>query len=580
MIKSGFVALILFLTFSCHLSHAQLSRVDSLKGNHQMLGHTDTLDYFLRSSEGIFPTLGNGQSPFLNPLHVYIPSGSSQHLFEKNHPNAFFSALPYVGFAYGFGTQGSKHLNFQYAQSFRKQWIINAEAKTHGANGFIRNNTWSNRNLHFLVQKSGERYAMQLDVNSFYDLRQFCGGVQVDSLAGLFPLTLLPVRKDSCSSIFRNNAIRFHQDFNFLNRDSLRFFGLLMNTSMSTKNRVFAENDTLSGLYPVIYADSLYTYDRSEWVTSSNELGLRYGQKSLSVSSGITADYWRFRMKTRQMDTLEIGVFAKASYHKGVWDANLEYRKNLSGGFGASFFTFNAAGPIVSGHTWFVIGNVKNEASSVFQRQYFGNTLHFSNSNPSLQHMLLLSMGSRGNWKSLGYLWRVDLLKTSGVFQFDGQGWTNQGAGSVVQLTNMHFEAAWGMKSLRVYPMADVLLQSNASRFLPKWSLGGRIAYTGVLSKAKRLSFFTSLSGQYFAGYKTMGFQPIMATVDFQSIGNEALNYSRMSATLGFQVKTFRFFLSGSNFGSFWMNRTQNVYAHYPIPTWQLKLGVTWDFWN
>ena len=545
-----------------------------------MLGNADTLDLFLSSSEGIFPALSPAHSPFPEPIHVYSPQGSFLHAFEISRKSAFFSALPYVGFAYGFGTQGSKHLNFQYVQSFQKHWLINAEAKVNGANGFIRNNRWTNRNLHFLVQKSGTRYAMQLDVNSLYDLRQFCGGLQVDSLAGLFPLTLLPVRKDSCSSIFRNNAIRFHQDFNFLNRDSLRFFGLLMNTSMSTKNRVFAENDTLSGLYPVIYADSLYTYDRSEWVTSSNELGLRYGQKSLSVSSGITADYWRFRMKTWQMDTLEVGVFAKASFHRGSWDANLEYRKNILGGFGASLLQFNASGPLFSGHNWFVSGLISNEASSVFQRFYVGNTLHFSNANPSLQRLFLLNAGAKGSRNSLGYALKLHALKTAGVYQFEGQEWTPQGAASSVQCINVHAEASWRLKGFTVMPVAEALIQSASSQFLPKWTLGGRIAYTGVLSKTKKLSFFTSVSGHYFAGYKTIGFTPLMATLNFQSLGNEAFNYSRLSATLGFQVKTFRLFVSGSNFGSFWMNRTQNLYTHYTIPTWQLKLGVTWDFWN
>lgn len=310
-----------------------------------MLGNADTLDLVLSSSEGIFPALSPAHSPFPDPIHVYSPQGSFLHAFEISRKFAYFSALPYVGFAYGFGTQGSKHLNFQYVQSFQKHWLINAEAKVNGANGFIRNNRWTNRNLHFLVQKSGTRYAMQLDVNSLYDLRQFCGGLQVDSLAGLFPLDLLPVRKDSCSSVFRDNTIRLRQEVNFLRNDSLRFFGLFLHTGIASRTRLFTELDTLSGLYPVIYEDSLYTSDRSERVTASQELGLRYARKGVTFASGISTDYWRFRMKTRQMDTLEVGVFAKASFHRGSWDANLEYRKNILGGFGASFLHLNASGP-------------------------------------------------------------------------------------------------------------------------------------------------------------------------------------------------------------------------------------------
>jgi hypothetical protein len=62
--------------------------------------------------------------------------------------------------------------------------------------------------------------------------------------------------------------------------------------------------------------------------------------------------------------------------------------------------------------------------------------------------------------------------------------------------------------------------------------------------------------------------------------GSSSFAYHNVSATLGFKVKTFRLFVSGANLGSFWMNRAQPLYTHFPIPSWQLQLGLIWEFWN
>jgi hypothetical protein len=49
---------------------------------------------------------------------------------------------------------------------------------------------------------------------------------------------------------------------------------------------------------------------------------------------------------------------------------------------------------------------------------------------------------------------------------------------------------------------------------------------------------------------------------------------------VGFKVKTFRFFIAGANLGTLWMPKDQPLYDHLPIPSLQLQVGISWEFWN
>jgi hypothetical protein len=48
----------------------------------------------------------------------------------------------------------------------------------------------------------------------------------------------------------------------------------------------------------------------------------------------------------------------------------------------------------------------------------------------------------------------------------------------------------------------------------------------------------------------------------------------------GFELNAFKFFVRAENLGYFWNNRMLKVVSGYPIPPLQIRLGITWDFWN
>ena len=224
-------------------SSAQGLAVDTILPNTSFLSTVDSIEAFTQSSYATVPALGLQGGVFMEPFKVYRPSGVLMHLHTLSDHPLRFTALPLLGFAYAFGTQGSQHLKFSYAQAFKHGWLLNVHYTGHGANGFVRNNAWKQRDYRFDVAKLSERYQTKLTFEGLVDNRQFSGGIQVDSLAGSFPLTLLPVRKDSCSSNLRIQRISMQQAFNFL-KDSSRFFGVIHQSNLTSTKRLYAEQDT------------------------------------------------------------------------------------------------------------------------------------------------------------------------------------------------------------------------------------------------------------------------------------------------------------------------------------------------
>jgi hypothetical protein len=48
----------------------------------------------------------------------------------------------------------------------------------------------------------------------------------------------------------------------------------------------------------------------------------------------------------------------------------------------------------------------------------------------------------------------------------------------------------------------------------------------------------------------------------------------------GFQIDEFRFFVRAENIGGFWTDKNNEVQNGYPIGGLQLRVGITWDFFN
>lgn len=574
--------LILATVITVGTCNGQFSEIDSLKPAHRIQGNEDTLDYFLHSSSSILPGLGIQGTPFLDPFQIYQAQGSFLHSLTRQTSPMFFTALPYLGFAYGFGTQGSQHLHFDYFQAFRHNWLLNGTITSNGSNGFLRNNAWSSKLYSLKLQHVGSFYSMELSIQNSAESRQFSGGLINDSSALQFPLGLLPVLKDSCRSEWRVQNYKLSHRFDIFGSDSLRFLGIYLNHGLEAQNRKYFEQDTLWGLYPVIYGDSSSTSDRFEKVSALNDFGFRFQNSSLDVAAGMNTSYWRMRMGGNQRDTLELDLNATIKFERNKFELRTDFSKNLFGNFGQWYATSSFKTSFSNRFCVKLNSFLGNVSPNPLQRMYYGNTLNYSLNGIGLQRINHVRIAFEYNTPNFEYCLQSRFLGTNEVYIFSDTSWNNSTSISSIKLVDFLASVSYEYKALKIKPFFSYLVQSELSRFTPKMSVGARFNVNGTLLKSKKLNYFLSLQGSYAMQYKvaTLNYNMGILDVRTSALGTESLDYSNISMTFGIKVKTFRFFVNGNNLGVFWMDKSQNIFSNYTIPSWQLKCGITWDFWN
>ncbi len=566
-----------FMLFFGLSSMAQGLAVDTILPNTSFLSTVDSIQAFTQSSYATVPALGLQGGVFMDPFKVYRPSGGLIYPLALSDQSLRFTALPLLGFAYAFGTQGSQHLKFSYAQAFKHGWLLNVHYTGHGANGFVRNNAWKQRDYRFDVAKLSERYQTKLSLEGLVDNRQFSGGIQIDSFAGSFPLPLLPVRKDSCSANVRIQRISMQQSFNFL-KDSSRFFGLIHQSYLSSTKRLYAEQDTLAGLYNTIFFDSTSTLDRFELVSTLNRVGLSLSNKGFFVNAMLLGEYWRMRMAGFQHDTLELGFRSELNYQISSWKLGASVDHRLIGAFGSTRFELTAKGNIFKNQQLRVSCFQGSVAPDVYQRFYYGNTLHFQLATPELQRLIQVNTSLNGTLFGIDYELQVKGLSTQGVYQFQNQQWDASTENSSKRLIQGAVSLSKSFRGFSVSPNVRYLVMENP--VFPSIITGASVGYNGFITKSKNLYLFSKVSYQFYNRYLPLSIVPMLSQVNLTPTGTVDNSYHNLSATIGFKVKTFRFFVSGANLGSLWMNSAQPLYEHLPIPSWQLQVGLVWEFWN
>jgi len=566
-----------FMLFFGLNSLAQGLVIDTILPNTSFVSTVDSIEEFTQSSRSVLPALGLQGGVFIDPFTAYQPMGQLLHPWALSEHPIRFTALPLLGFAYAFGAQGSQHMKFSYAQAFNHGLLLNVNYQGHGSNGYLRNNAWKQRNYRFDLAKISKRYQTKLSLEGLVDNRQFAGGVQVDSTAGSFPLSLLPVRKDSCSATWRIQGISWYQSLNFLS-DSIRFLGVQLRNSITSKRKVYGEEDTLAGLYQSIYFDSSATLDRYEYVTTRNQVGIGFSKQKFSISASALAEYWRMRMAGYQHDTLELGLIGSVSYRVNHWKVLAQVEQNFIGGFGASRATLGLEGKIHNQHTFQINALAGNIAPDVIQRYYYGNTLQYQFGSPGLQRIIQLNARVKGSLIGIDYEFQVRGMSTNGVYQFNNSVWDPNTESSSNRMLEGVVCLSKTIRGFSFSPSVRYLALKNS--IFPTLITGASVGFNGYVTKTKNLFLFSKITYQYYNRYLPLSIDPQLFHVQLVPLNSTGFSYHNLSATVGFKVKTFRFFISGSNLGSFWMNQAQPLYDHYPIPSWQLNVGLIWEFWN
>ena len=71
-----------------------------------------------------------------------------------------------------------------------------------------------------------------------------------------------------------------------------------------------------------------------------------------------------------------------------------------------------------------------------------------------------------------------------------------------------------------------------------------------------------------------------MGVFDLNNIGGRNKGYFDLRIFTGFKLDSFKFFVRAENLNFLWTDKETQVISGFPIPSVQIRMGLTWDFWN
>ena len=125
-----------------------------------------------------------------------------------------------------------------------------------------------------------------------------------------------------------------------------------------------------------------------------------------------------------------------------------------------------------------------------------------------------------------------------------------------------------------------LLLQQTA--FLPKHQAAAIVAWRGGVFKEKQLQLHLEAQLNYQSTSRALVYLPVVESLDWNSTQVGTVNgaFFNGQISLAMEVKTFRFFVNVANLGTYWNQASISTVSGYPFPSLQIRLGITWDFWN
>ena len=123
-------------------------------------------------------------------------------------------------------------------------------------------------------------------------------------------------------------------------------------------------------------------------------------------------------------------------------------------------------------------------------------------------------------------------------------------------------------------------LLPNGLEFAPMHFIGSRISFKGGVFKAKKLILYGGCEPIYLSKFRRMAYVPSISTISFYNPGEMNKGYIDLRVFAGFELDSFRFFARVENLAHLWTENTTEIMQNFPIPTVQIRFGITWDFWN
>ncbi|MDG1331273.1 MAG: hypothetical protein P8P74_03010 [Crocinitomicaceae bacterium] len=572
------VLLVLFIA-NWTMSFGQYTyEFDTLSIEDRILGSIDSTD----AASGVLPTTFDGGLGILSNEGFSIRRLNNDfggYRFNQqvvDHPLKF-SGLPFIGFAYSFGGQGTQFIRAEYVQSFTDSLLLNVDFAGNIGNGFLRSSTFRSSKVNLGLEWKSSWYTMQLNGNYFTDSLDHNGGIIAgeEGIIDQFGLEFVPVNKSNAAAknTYGNAVLTnyFHFNSGLENR-----IGILTKHQYDIKYRAYHEIDTLDGIYNQINIDTSTTYDRVNLARIQNSAGAFFvrGNKYLDFKIGHT--YWSNLNLGNDFDTTEIDIASDLRWDFGPIILRNKFKQNIIGGFGA--LSEKASVHFQAGK-WDVSGNLSiNRLPPLpYQRSYFANNYSFKLDEINLEDRLQLGGRFAYHFKKDTMMVGASLnsLAIRNAYLFEDTIWNQTGSLNALQIGAFgQFQAG----KFHFHPRVIYSIEANS--YLPQLQANARVYFKSRIFKAKKLLLLVGVDGSYMSSFQPRTFVPSMDAYTWNSTATATQGMANAHFFTTIEISTFRFFVRYENIGYFWNQKTLSEYVGYPIAGQRIRLGLAWSFFN
>lgn len=578
--KKGFLSCLFLAVYS--VSNGQsafFQKIDTLKSIYRTGGNLDTISKNLESFQASFYVAPN--ATYLSPFQLYSSNGSSLNALKAKENQLIFSALPHLGFFYGFGAQGSQRLKVDFQEAFKNHVLVNVSFDKTKGNGFLRNDAFSFQDFNARVNKAGTRYSMDLQAGKESVNRAWSNGLFSASPLEGVDLNLQAVQKENARSMQSLSFLRWQHRYDF-NKDSLIGFGLFAKHEFLESKRDYQEEADLSLIYQNTYWNSDSTMDVFRERGTNNDLGVFFETHHFNVQSSLNHRFRSWHDQVQYSDTTEFWLKNELSYRSGKLQLAHQDEINLFGAGKGFISTSNIRLPLA-----FMQAKITHHLQTILpelmQRNYFSNNVQYhlntlnKQRNQYIRFSLLKSLASVQ--MEVGY----EFFDFKNVYVYDDVlgTWRNDAVPSNGIGQRFVASASWTKKGFQIQPTYRWTHFSNDLNFQPQHHASVHIEWKGGVFKAKKLRMLFALDAHYLSSFQQRQFIPQMGVFNLLQSNNAVQNgFANLCFTTALEVETFRFFVCVDNLGSFWTDPSTAFVPNYVFPSMQIKIGLTWDFWN
>lgn len=575
--KIGFSVIFFFVSVSLYAQNTSLlGSKDTLKSHYFTGGVIDSIDISFSSHSTTLSGSSNYSLENTQPYDLFIQNkGGTRFRTFNPWKKVRFSALPHLGFGYIFGTQATQIVKTNYTHAFKQYNLLNVDYNLNKGSAYLRSNAFENHDVQLQFQHIGKVYSLQFRGQYMHNKYGQNGGVTTDSLIPISGLIFTPVNKDKASSKYNAGRIEIEHFVDFLTKDSINSLGLFVDNQLFVFNRKYREvSDTLGLIYPTIYFNADSTNDQYQLSSLTNGAGVFYNRSEFFIKAGVAHKWWNFfnignRIAQLEMNlnaNMRIKVKAVQIENQSSFNfigANGEWFSNTSVGFEMKQFHFKG------------YANVNHLLPDPFQRFYFSNTLIYLSDLANIKKQFNLDVNAQFSYQYKQHqigVFAKNAVLTNNYWFYDNK-WVND----TLQTLNALSVGLFGKTSVKTFHI-DLRGSYNASNWMPNLLIQSRIYVQGRLFKGRKLLAQIGVEASYHTGYKALELIPVMDI--FRLSEQKAAPMANLHLFGAFEVQRFRFFFRAENFGYFWTDRKQLIAVDYPIPAIQIRVGITWDFFN